>query len=100
MIGAPAQNRMCVSVTSGLPAKRASVEASVTTKTSDCRMACALKEISRGAASIEMPIRALNHSRSLATKLISATGASQRRAASVARSSNGTRVAYRERHTA
>src|SRR5438093_2947124 len=80
MCGAP--------VTSGLPANRASAVASETTNRSDCAMACALKETSRGVWDRVSPIRDLNQSRSASTRLTNATGVSQICEARRVRSSN------------
>src|SRR5919112_7547 len=68
-------------VTRGLAAKRASAEASGTTKRSGERMAWAQKATSRGVSAALSPVRDLNHWRAAATRLMSGPGAPPRRAA-------------------
>ena len=88
--------------TSGLSRKRASTEASGTTKRSRCLMAWVQKAMLREVSRTETPTRALNHCRSASMRLMSAIGVPQISDASSARSSNArsgsvSRMRYRRR---
>ena len=86
--GTPAKKRTRGSpVTSGLSAKRGSMNASWTSNSCSSRIAWAQKATSRGVSVAARPTRALNHCRSSSMRLISAIGVSQMCDASLTTSS-------------